>query len=196
MSINIVRYVAITSGVGAGATVRTRQLIGRYFTTSTEIPTDTIVEFDSATAVASYFGNGSDEHNRALYYFGFVSKTITSPRLISFARWANVDVGATIIGASINTTLAQLQAVTAGGFTITLAGTDGVLTGLDLSGAGDFTSVATALQAAIRAVGGTFAAVTVTHNASRSRFEFDSGNTGDETIAITDGAQTPLALLG
>lgn len=196
MSISIDRYVSITSGVGAGASTATRQLIARLFTTNTEIPTDTVVEFDNETSVINYFGATSEEALRATYYFGFVSKAITSPDTISFTRWANIDVGATILGAGASTLLADYTAITAGGFTITLAGVANDVTGLDLSGAGDLATVAGAIQTAIRAAGATFANVEVSFNASRGRFEFDSGNTGNESISLTDGASTPLALLG
>ena len=196
MAISLTRYVRITSGVGAGAVTPTRQLIARLFTTSTEVPTDSIAEFDTASGVGDYFGTNSPEHLRALYYFGFVGKNNTSPRLISFARWAETAVGATILGGTAATALATYQAITAGGFTVTLAGVDGAVTGLNLSSASSLADVATSMQTIIRAEGGTFANVTVTFNATRARFEFGSGNTGAEAIAITDGAETPLAVIG
>lgn len=196
MAISIDRYVRITSGRGGGASTPVRQLIARLFTTSSEIPSDTVVEFDNADGVASYFGTGSDEAIRATYYFGFVSKAITRARLISYARWANVDVGATILGSQAVETLSSYTALNASGFTVTLAGVDNVVTGFDGSGAASLTDFAALLQTAIRAAGATFANVIVAYNPSRRRFEFDSGNTGDETIDVADGAQTPLTIMG
>lgn len=196
MAISIRRYVDITSGVGAGASVRQRDLIARLFTTNELVPTQSIVEMTDLTDVANYFGTTSEEYLRAVYYFGFVSKNITRPKRIAFARWANVDTGAQIFGADATTTLASYTAVTAGVFTITLAGVDGEVTGLDLSSASSLADVAASVQAAIRALTGTFATAEVTFNPTGGRFEFDSGSTGPETIAVTDGAQTPLEIMG
>ncbi len=196
MAIAFNRYVNIVSGVGAGATVAQREFIARLFTTNELIPTETVVEFTDLVDVGNYFGITSEEYLRAQYYFGFVSKNITRPRRISFARWANVDTGAQIFGSEAETLLTQYTAINAGGFTVTLAGVDGVVTGLDLSGATSLADVATTTQAAIRTAGGTFAAVEVTFDAVGGRFNFDSGNTGAETIAVTDGAQDPLSIIG
>lgn len=196
MAISFSRYVDITSGVGAGSSVRQRDLILRLFTTNELVPTGTVMEFSNASDVSDYFGSTSQEALRATFYFGFISKTVSRPQSIAFARWINVDVGAMIFGSEAATALTDYQAITAGGFTITLEGVDGVVTGLDLSGAASLTDVATTLQTDIRAVGGTFSAVEVTYNATASRFEFDSGNTGEESISVTDGAQDPLSIIG
>lgn len=196
MAISFTRYVNITSGVGAGAAVATRDLIGRLFTTSEQVPTGTVVEFTDLADVATYFETTSEEYLRAQFYFSFLSKNITRPRRIAFARWANVDTSPQIFGATANTTLATYQAVTAGGFTITLGGAPSAVTGLDLSGVSSFADVATALQTAIRALSGDYTSVTVTYNAVRTRFEFDLVTTGTNTIAVTDGAQGPLAIIG
>ena len=196
MAISIERYVKVTSGKGGGASTPTRDLIARIFTENSEAPTDTILEFDNADSVIDYFGAGSDEALRATYYFGFISKAVTSPKLISFARWANTDVGASILGESSDKLLSSFTAINAGGFTITLAGVDGVVASVDMSGAADFNSVATIMQSSIRNAGGSFSQVTVSFNASRKRFEFQSGNSGDESITVADGAQSPLLAMG
>ena len=76
--ISLERYVEITSGVGAANNVGTRQLIGRFFDDNALIPTLSQVTFNNAADVLSYFGAG-EEYNRAVQYFGWVSKNITSP---------------------------------------------------------------------------------------------------------------------
>ena len=196
MAIAFNRYINITSGVGGGAAVAQRDLIARLFTVNELVPTETVVEFTDLTDIANYFGTTSEEYMRAVFYFGFVSKSISRPKRISYARWANVDTAAQIFGVQAETLLTAYQAVTAGGFTITLAGVDAVITGLDLSGAASLSDVAATLQTDIRAEGGTFAAVLVTFEATSGLFKFDSGNTGAETIAVTDGAQDPLSIIG
>ena len=196
MPISFNRYVNITSGVGAGAAVRTRDFIGRLFTTSDQVPTGTVVEFTDLADVATYFETTSEEYLRAQFYFSFLSKITTRPRRIAYGRWANADTSATILGAQANQLLTAYQAVAAGGFTITLGGSPTALTGLDLSSVSSFADVATALQTAIRAEGGDYTSVTVTYNAVRQRFEFDLVTTGENTITVTDGAQGPLAIIG
>lgn len=87
MAISFTKYVDITSGVGGGAGVRQRDLIGRIFTTNALLAVGTIAEFDTLADVGTLFGSTSDEYKRASFYFGWVSKNISSPKKISFARW-------------------------------------------------------------------------------------------------------------
>ena len=92
MAISFNRFVDITSGVGAGATARQRDLIGRIFSANEMIPPGSFVEFESADAVLDYFGSASTEYDMAAFYFGWISKNITRAQKISFARWASAAV--------------------------------------------------------------------------------------------------------
>lgn len=92
MAISFTKYVDITSGVGGGAGVRQRDLIGRIFTTNALLAVGTIAEFDTLADVGTLFGSTSDEYKRASFYFGWVSKNISSPKKISFARWDDTPV--------------------------------------------------------------------------------------------------------
>lgn len=87
MAISFTKYVDITSGVGGGAGVRQRDLIGRIFTTNVLLAIGTIAEFDTLADVGTFFTTTSEEYKRASFYFGWVSKNISSPKKISFARW-------------------------------------------------------------------------------------------------------------
>lgn len=199
MAIPFTRYVAITSAVGAGAAFRRRDLIARIFTTSSELPTLSIREFDSADAVGRYFGTDTEEFRRAQFYFGFTSKLTTRPGMISFARWANADVAATILG-SEHQALDQLQAITAGTFMVSFGGTTTTLDNLDFSSDNSFADVADALQTELRTgSGGVFTSATVTYNTTRSRFEITAGATGANVVEVTAGstndAAGPLGLL-
>lgn len=186
MAISQSRYVDITSGVGAGAAASTRELIGRFFSTNSLIPTGTSLEFTSADEVATYFGSASDEYKRALFYFGWVSKNITSPKKISFARWADSATPATIYGAVADYTLADFTGISSGGFEFTLGGTTITLTGIDLTGAGSLSAVAALIQTAIRAQtsGGTdWTSALVTYNSTRKSFDFEGGLAGAGSAA-------------
>ena len=102
MAISIKKYINIVSGVGAGTSVRTKDLILRVFTQSQFISPNTVIECESAEDVAEVFGYGSEEHKRATFYFSYISKTITAPKKISFFRDTTTDVDMAIFGESKN----------------------------------------------------------------------------------------------
>lgn len=187
MAISFKRYVDITSGVGAGATVRLRELIGRIFTTSLRMPPGGVLEAASADDVGSYFGTASPEYLRALAYFGFISKNITKAAKLSFARWVDVDVAARIFGTATHSTLSALQAITTGTLRITIGGYTADITAISFAAAGSLAAVAAALQTKIQAVvaGGTqFTGATVTFNAQRNAFELVSGSAVAADISV------------
>ena len=125
MSININRYVDITSGVGAAANVPTRDLIGRLFTGNPLLPPDTFVQFTTAAAVASYFGASSEEATRATFYFSWTSKNITQPAAIQFARWVNGNTSV-----QSGTIVSTMDTITG------LTSTAGLAVGSSISGTG------------------------------------------------------------
>ena len=197
MTISFSRYINIVSGVGGAAAIPGRIFMLRLFTTNVLLPPTTYAEFSNANDVGTFFGFASAEYARAQFYFGWVSKLISSPPKISFARWCESAVAPSIYGSATPApSLAALNAVTAGGFTLTVAGTPTAFTGLDLAAAGSLSAVAAAVQSKIQSGSGAmFTDATVTYDASRGAFDLVMGTTGAATFAVTDGAQTPLALL-
>ena len=183
MAINSKKYVQITSGVGGAAVVGARELLNRIFTTNELVPTGSVLKFSDLESVLDYFGSSSEEYKRSVQYFGFVSKSITSPSNINFARWADADTSAQVFGTKAGT-LAELNAINAGAITVTLATVDGNIV-VDFSLSGDFAAVATELQTKIQLLGGTFAATTVVFNALKTQFILDTNGVADGTIAIT-----------
>lgn len=190
------RYIDIVSGVGAGAAVAGRNFGLRVFTTNTLLPPASYIEFSNSTDVTTYFGAGSEESKRALAYFGFVNKRGLAPTKMSFARWVNAAVAPLIFGNTAAKVLATVQAVTAGGFTLTIGGVGVVVAALNLSGAASLAAAAALVQVALRAAGGAAAGCNVTYDAVRGSFNFQSVITGAATITVTDGAQTAAAVLG
>ena len=128
-AISFTRYVDITSGVGANALVKQRELIGRLFTTNNIVPPQSFHEFENADDVASYFGSSSEEYLRAAFYFGWVSKSIKAAQKISFARWVDADVGSMIFGTQAVRAVSTFTLIASGGFTLTLGGFTHTLTG-------------------------------------------------------------------
>jgi hypothetical protein len=55
------------------------------------VESGSIREFSSLDAVATVFNTSSDEYKFSAKYFGFVSKIVTSPKKISFARWEETE---------------------------------------------------------------------------------------------------------
>jgi len=193
MPIAFNRYVQITSGVGGGAAVPRRDLISRLFTTNDLVPTGGVLEFTDLADVLNYFGSTSEEYLRAQFYFGFVSKNITSPNRISYARWASVDTAPQVFGAP-PAALDALQAITAGSMNVIIGGATLALTAIDLSSASSLADVASTIQTAVRTGTGTvFTAATVTYNAVGGRFDLVGGETGANTISITAGASSDVA---
>ena len=198
MPISLARYINITSGVGGGSSVSTRNLGALVITGNNVCPTGTVVSFTSAANVGAYFGTGSEEYARAVFYFGFVSKTITSPSQISFYFWNNnTATGSLIYGLEATYSLSTFTAITAGDFNLTLGGYTAHVSGINLSSAGSLSAVAAAIQVAIRAVsagGAAWTGATVTYNATTSQFNLVSGTTGVDVIAITAGTVTDLTV--
>lgn len=190
MAIAFNKYINITSEVGAGETVTTRDLIGRLFTVNTLAPTGTVLQFNSAQEVASYFGTSSEEYLRALFYFSWISKNATRPQLISYSFWASAATAPLIFGQPLTATLGQLQAITTGSFNLTLGGISHDLTGLNFSTDMSFAAIAATIQVAVRAADGSsqWTAADVTYNSGSNAFNLVGGATGAATVATAMAA--------
>lgn len=196
MPISSNRYVDITSGVGGGTAVAARELMLRLYSTNELIPAGSVLSFGNIDAVLDYFGDSAlEEYKQAAYYFGFVSKVITQPKNIQFARWADAATSSQIFGSAV-ATLTQLQTYTTGAITVTIGGVDVAVSGLDFSADASYADVASAMQTAMQSAGGALAAATVTYNATRSAFEFDSNDTEDGTISVSSATSGFLVDLG
>lgn len=199
MPIPISDYVLITSGVGAGNNVATRNLGALIITGNPLVPTGSIVSFNTAAAVGTYFGVSSEEYLRAEFYFGFISKNITQPNQISFWNWNNdAATGSLIYGNQAVYALGSFTPITTGDFTLTMAGATQHITGINLSSAGSLAAVAADIQTAVRAANGAWTAATVTYNATPTQgglpqFDLTSGATGTDVISVTAGVTTDVA---
>ena len=198
MPISSNRYVEITSAVGGGDAVPTRELLLRLFTTNERVPTGAVLNYSSSTLDSSlrdYFGSESEEYKRAAYYFGFISKVATSPKNIQFARWADADTSAQVFGSELPS-LDTLKLVTAGAFDIVLGGVTFNITSLDFSAEATYADVADELEVAIQAEGGALAAATVVYDATRTTFDFDTNGTADGDISFVEVTADLLDTLG
>lgn len=189
MSIPFTNYVNITSGVGAGTTVRQRNLIARIFTNSILLPPQSFREFNSPADVAAFFGSTSAEYLRAVKYFSFIGKLITAATKISFGRFVDTAVAPMIYGATAAQALGSWTAITAGAFGLTIGGVVNTFTALNFSGAANLSAVAAIIQTAVRTkTGAQWTGATVTYDAVAQRFVFVGGTTGAATISVQAGA--------
>ncbi len=188
MAIKFTKYINITSGVGGTALVANRELIARVFTDNVLIPPGTILEFTNASDVGTYFGSSSEEYARAAFYFSFVSKNITAPQKISYARWVDEDVAPLIFGGRLTASLSDLTAISDGTFTLTIGATSHEVLGLDFTGAMSLADVADVVQTEINTFSGTqWTAATVEYDSSRGAFNFVGGDAVAAVITVTPG---------
>lgn len=187
MAIPIRRYVNIVSGVGGGVGVRQRELILRLFTGSRFISPGTIVEAPSVQSVGEVFGIGSPEYLRAVQYFSFVNPAISSPRNISFAAYRTNAGPSEVIGGKDAKVLASFTGMTPAPLVLNLGGVESTTAPIDLSLATSLADVATAVQAAIVALGGDYIGATV-------QFAADGANRFTVTLAnsLTPGVKLSI----
>lgn len=202
MPIPFTKYVDITSGVAGNAAVAARDLMGRIFTTNLLVPPSTTLIFTGGAAAAlqsvlSYFGAASAEYARALFYFSFISKSITQAKSIAYSRWVNAASAPLIWGTKTAKSLTAFQNITAGTFTLSLGGVAHTFGPLSFASDASFAAVAARVQNAINAISGTlWSAATVSYDASTNRFNFQGGVAGDCAIIVTEGVQNLAATLG
>lgn len=175
--ISISRFVNIVSGVGAASGVRQRDLIGRIFTTNPMVSPDAIMEFsgDIAGNVGAVFGTTSEEFKRASFYASYVSPSISTPKKLSFARYAPTGSQAAVFGNTVAKDLNALKLIVAGVMSVTAGGTTTEVTGINFGAAVSLAAVATALQTKLQSMGAPLAAATVTFDATANRFTVNMG---------------------
>lgn len=197
MAISMSKYVDITSGVGAAESVGTRNLGALVISSNSLIPSGSIVSFTSAADVGDYFGTASEEYARAVFYFGWISKEITTPAILSFWFWNNdVATASHIFGKPASYALASFTSISAGNLTLTMGGFTHTISSIDLSGDASLAAVAVTLQTDIRtysAGGSAWTSATVTYDATRGSFNLVSGATGTDTISVTAAVSADVA---
>ena len=106
---------------------------GLFLTTNTQLPTATVKEFISTTAVAEYFGYESDEYNAAVTYFAGYVNSFKKPSSIKFARRVNENVSAYLRGAKYQGTLEALKLISDGALNISINSEAIELTAIDFT---------------------------------------------------------------
>lgn len=190
MSISIERYVSITSGVAGAQAVAQRELIGLRFSTNPKVPVGAHVVVANAGDALDYFGASSDEYKFAAQYFGYTSPAPASkPEKLRFAAHVDAARPARIYGADVATTLGELQAITAGELTITLAGVTQTVSPINLSAEISFAGIVSELTTKISAV---FPGSSVDFDALSGTFNLITGSIGATDISVTSSELSEL----
>ncbi|EDW2260650.1 DUF3383 domain-containing protein [Salmonella enterica subsp. enterica] len=209
MAISFNKYVDIVSGVGAGASVKRRELIGRIFTSSSKLPVDTLMEVTSADDVGNFFGTDSVEYARAQFYFSWISKLTTRAKKLSFSRYGGAGSKARIVGSDVSVYAADIQNyanVPQSTLTIYLS-YDGkphdVSTVIDLINVTSLTDVANTLQDKIRSTVAYLNLnfpptqnITVEWSATEQKFILTMGADGAFTQITVEGNEELLQMIG
>ncbi len=193
MPISQSKYVAITSGIG-GASAASRKDLGlRIFTNNALFPINTILEFTSSLDVENYTGSTSQEAKIASAYFGWVSKSVNSPKKISFMGANLVATAPVLRSTQTLSTLNTFTAITNGSMILSMGGVSYTVSGLDFSSATSYADIAQIIETAINAnsAGGElWTSATVTFNAETSSFMLTGGVTGTNIITYATSAET------
>lgn len=186
MAISQSKYVDITSGQGGQAAAAYKEMAGRFLSASPKLAAKTVKEFADETNVGLFFGYQSEEYYAALTYFNYVNPYMKKPSKISFYRVTLNGLAAFLYGTSAPATLAQLKAVTAGGFNMSLGGVSADITGLDFSAVNDYAGAAQIIQTAIRAAqsAASWQNATVEFNALDNAFVIKSGDIAEGEVIM------------
>lgn len=143
-SIPFSTFVNVTS-----ATLAPSATFGRLnalcITTTDKKPDKIFEEFSSAQDVVSRFGVGSSQAKYASTFFGYSSKTATSPQKLTFYNWTNNGLPLYIKGGDIN----DLQNIKVNGSFRTRLNDDIKYTTCDLSNAVNFVDAAEIIKSAL-----------------------------------------------
>ena len=173
------------------------EINGLLLTKNELIPTSTMaLEFTSPETVGDYFGYSSDEYTFANQYFQGYDNSFSKPtRLMIGRRVSEESTHAWLQGGPYTGTLEDLQAVTNGGFTINIDGTNLILNNVDLSSATSYSDVAQIITDKWVA---TFPFdYTVTYSSLTAAFTITSESTGSTstiTYASAPGEQSDTNL--
>lgn len=183
---------------------------GLFITNSDFIPSSQmVVPFGTPDSVGEYFGMDSDEYKMSVIYFQGYNNSFKKPRAIYFGRRVAENASAFLRGSSFKTlpavTLADLQKITDGGFTLTMDGATETISNISLKSAASLSDVAQIIQTAIREANTAnlaWSGATVTYSSIFNAFMVTTGSSGAESAvsfmsapsATEEGSITDLSV--
>lgn len=202
MSIKAGYLVAITPRtISAGAS--DLETNGMLLTKSALLPSGTpAMAFASATAVAAFFGDASDEAVFAQQYFTGLTNQQKAPTSLVIGRRIDEDAPAWIRGGAISADLAAFKKVTDGAMKITIDGAEKTATAVDLSSANSLSEVVQTIATALTGCTGsydsttnTFTFTSSTDGASSTVSYASAGDDGTDLSAMLCMTQAEGAVL-
>lgn len=136
------------------------EITGLILTTNALMPFPTVFQFDSKEAVKSFFGADSEEYSLATNYFLGYDNSFRKPRKLHFAKRADKNISAFLLGTRLTNTLTDFKTITAGAFSIEVDNTVVVVSDVDLSTATSLSDVATKITAKISTATCTYSSIT------------------------------------
>lgn len=152
--------------------------------------TERIRSYTTLSAVGNDFGTTAPEYLAAVNFFS----QSPQPSLLYIGRWAQTATAGVLHGARLSASqqaIANFQAVTNGGFNITIDGTVKNVTGLNFSGAANLNAVAAIIATAL-------STANVVWGANNQRFDViskTSGATSTVSYASAPGTGTDVSTL-
>jgi hypothetical protein len=128
-------------------------------------------QYTSINQVAADFGSSAPEYLAAVLWF----EQSPQPPLLLIGRWAQTPTPGRLFGGPVGS-LGSIQAISLGGFTITIDATVKNLAALNFSAASSFNAVASIIQT------GLGASATCVYNSVYNRFEITSATTGATSL--------------
>lgn len=151
---------------------------GLFLSKSTYLPVGRVVRFASSSAVAEYFGSGSQEAQAAVKYFAGYVNTAYLPSYLYFARYTEEATSAWLRGAAYTGKLTDLKKISAGSLTITVDGVQLSTNTVNFSTETSFSACAEALATALNS-GQSQDLCTVSYNSQTGAFQIQSLTTGE-----------------
>lgn len=177
--------LSISRLVSFGAVVTPQGILAPSLNTGLLLGTSAVIDtvsrmrtYATLAAVGEDFGESDEEYLAAQEWFG----QKPAPLSLSIGRWCKVAAAGQLIGGALTTANQQLSAwtgIATGSLKIAADGGAATnVTAIDFAGAASLGGVAGIIQAAIQALGGTFAGVTCVYDANYERFQITSGTAG------------------
>ena len=185
MPISQNKYVSITSSQGGQAAAARKDLILRLFTQNELFPTENVLEFENAEAVADFAGENSKEAKIASDYFGWISKQNGKARKISYMRFAPNSTKPYIRSTRKLPSLAELKEVTKGSMVISMGGISFDIKDLSFADSTSYADVAQVVQTSINAnsAGGVlWTGAKVIFKSELNSFVLEGGENGENVI--------------
>ena len=148
--------------------------VGALLSKNSALPANTAVSFTDASSVGEYFGTASNEYKLASVYFASDLNSNRKPERLYFYKKVDSAVAGWVRGVKV-ASLAGLQAISAGGLTIDIDGSEIEISGIDLSAATSYSNVASIVQTALQSE---LASTTCVWDSSFQAFVITSPTTG------------------